>query len=499
MYETSISIGEGGFAPIVFENYIHDHVLTFHAQRELKIFIGISLNVYGSDGLKFNGVYVVNLTWKFFTIQSCTFSQFPATAEADVIINTYLTIVTIDETTDTDYSTFNKLDTITVTGKNFQDVNVLIEKSFGITQFVGAELLDVTTIYVGLSAASGAVFVQFYNTSQQAVTAKVTFENSRHIDNSGTVSGCVVFRSNIILRKTFKRIDFFRNRYSVDVNLLKKASSIFTFEGLLAQLGDNPFITSCSPHRLSTLIRDYDLTYANLIPFCTSLERRTYVRFLKSIEDNLFIQQDYSHDEDDKKEYPFSQTLICITKLPVIVNRIKFLQNKYHVNSSIIIDNQRKEASPVVRNPTIFNLLNDQQTSSAAFFVHKAKLGISNFNIIQKDSNDLTTEDPVNYFISDSKDGFLLVTNINFDINNANVLIQRSCIYNNFFYNNIVKDESENNANCINISCKYITSTEIRENLLSSRDSYDMERRTGEHTEVSVEACPEQFKYKNKV
>ncbi|KAA6352946.1 MAG: hypothetical protein EZS28_051527, partial [Streblomastix strix] len=78
---------------------------------------------YRSYGLEFNEIFVINLTRKFLAIQSDTFSRFQTTAETDVLINTYLTIVTIGETTDTDYPTFIDVDTITVTGEILQDVN----------------------------------------------------------------------------------------------------------------------------------------------------------------------------------------------------------------------------------------------------------------------------------------------------------------------------------------------------------------------------------------
>ncbi|KAA6396772.1 MAG: hypothetical protein EZS28_007703 [Streblomastix strix] len=146
-YETSISIGEGGLAP----SFRQPYQILEQPLRAQYIFKCISLSIirvqfsysaagqeldlhqirntstiiggYGSYGLEFNEIFVINLTRKFLAIQSDTFSRFPTTAETDVLINTYLTIVTIGETTDTDYPTFIDVDTITVTGEKLQDVN----------------------------------------------------------------------------------------------------------------------------------------------------------------------------------------------------------------------------------------------------------------------------------------------------------------------------------------------------------------------------------------
>ncbi|KAA6372127.1 MAG: hypothetical protein EZS28_032345, partial [Streblomastix strix] len=162
--------------------------------------------------------------------------------------------------------------------------------------------------------------------------------------------------------------------YSGGANEPKKASGLFNFEDLSAQLGDIPFKTSYTSHRWSTLISDQDLAYGNMILFYTSLEGRAYVLYLQCIEDNLFIQYEYVADEDGTREHPFTQFASCLTKFPVIGNRIKFLWNEYLANSSTIIQNQRKVVVVLdVRNPTIFNQLNDESETSAAFTIHNVE------------------------------------------------------------------------------------------------------------------------------
>ncbi|KAA6382120.1 MAG: hypothetical protein EZS28_022352, partial [Streblomastix strix] len=163
---------------------------------------------YRSYGLEFNEIFVINLTRKFLFIQSCTFSQFPATVETDVIINTYLTIVTIGEIININYPTFIDVDIITVTGEMLQDVNGEIL----ISLVVNSQIENLSTSQT-LTFDCYRLFDEYGDTDAR-IDDHIYIFNENYVGYDSYVLANIKESNNVLIEKSF------RISHLVDVTLI---------------------------------------------------------------------------------------------------------------------------------------------------------------------------------------------------------------------------------------------------------------------------------------
>ncbi|KAA6364512.1 MAG: hypothetical protein EZS28_039961, partial [Streblomastix strix] len=146
--------------------------------------------------------------------------------------------------------------------------------------------------YTGHGALSGAVFIDFIDNPTVNKDGFILIQNTRFLENVGTVAGAIAFKGKGSSPITFSNLFFRGNRFNgAQFYSGLKSSGIFTFEDLSSQLGANPFTTCYTIYKQGPSEIYPDGTYGNQVPFYVSNKGNNYLAGIQSSGyDTVYVQ-----------------------------------------------------------------------------------------------------------------------------------------------------------------------------------------------------------------
>ncbi|KAA6399604.1 MAG: hypothetical protein EZS28_004870, partial [Streblomastix strix] len=274
--------------------------------------------------------------------------------------------------------------------------------------------------YTGHGALSGAVFIDFIDNPTVNKDGFILIENTRFLDNVGTVAGAIAFKGKSSSPITFSNLFFRGNRFNgAQIYSGLKSSGIFTFEDLSSQLGANPFTTCYTIYKQGPSEIYPDGTYGNQIPFYVSNKGNNYVAGIQSAAyDSVYVQTGGITRATGTIEDPFGTFLSAVGSFPIQGGDIILLGDTYTCSTNFTTFPRYSIISinPSTENSILYNTLTGY--AGYPFGVNSyAVLTVKDFKIVQGDASELGFGTQVRQFFYISGYAEVRLTNIEFSTN----------------------------------------------------------------------------------